>query len=83
MGAEGILIPMVSSVEEARTAVSACKYPPEGTRGFGPETRLGLWQKKTDAYVAQANAPVIVIVQIEQRERRRPDVDAYPRLARH
>jgi 4-hydroxy-2-oxoheptanedioate aldolase len=64
MGAEGILIPMVSSPEEARAAVSACKYPPDGTRGFGPR-RASDYGRKTDAYVAQANASVIVIVQIE------------------
>src|SRR6478609_11035644 len=64
MGAEGILIPMVSSVEEARMAVSACKYPPEGTRGFGPR-RASDYGRKTDAYVAQANESVIVVVQIE------------------
>lgn len=64
MGADGILIPMVSSPTEARAAVSACKYPPEGTRGFGPR-RASDYGRKTDAYVAQANASVIVIVQIE------------------
>jgi 2-keto-3-deoxy-L-rhamnonate aldolase RhmA len=64
MGAEGILIPMVSSVAEARAAVSACKYPPEGTRGFGPR-RASDYGRNTDAYVAQANDSVIVIVQIE------------------
>jgi 2-keto-3-deoxy-L-rhamnonate aldolase RhmA len=64
MGAEGILIPMVSSVAEAQAAVSACKYPPEGTRGFGPR-RASDYGRKIDAYVAQANDSVIVIVQIE------------------
>ena len=64
MGAEGVLIPMVSSVEEARAAVSACKYPPEGTRGFGPR-RASNYGRNTDAYVAQANESVIVMVQIE------------------
>ena len=64
MGAEGILIPMVSSAAEARAAVSACKYPPEGTRGFGPR-RASDYGRKTDAYVAQANESVIVTVQIE------------------
>ena len=64
MGADGILIPMVSSTAEARAAVSACKYPPDGTRGFGPR-RASDYGRNTDAYVAQANESVIVIVQIE------------------
>ena len=64
MGADGVLVPMVSSAVEARAAVSACKYPPEGTRGFGPR-RASQYNTNTDAYVAQANSSVIVIVQIE------------------
>jgi 2-keto-3-deoxy-L-rhamnonate aldolase RhmA len=64
MGADGILIPMVSSAAEARAAVSACKYPPDGTRGFGPR-RASDYGRKIDSYVAQANSSVIVIVQIE------------------
>src|ERR1700722_12464518 len=64
MGSDGILVPMVSSPAEARAAVSAFKYPPEGTRGFGPR-RASDYGRKTDAYVAQANESVIVIVQIE------------------
>ncbi|MEO8302057.1 MAG: aldolase/citrate lyase family protein [Rhizomicrobium sp.] len=64
MGADGILVPMVSSSAEARAAVSACKYPPVGTRGFGPR-RASDYGRNTDGYVAQANDSVIVIVQIE------------------
>jgi 2-keto-3-deoxy-L-rhamnonate aldolase RhmA len=36
VGAEGILAPMVRSVGEARALIRACRYPPEGERGFGP-----------------------------------------------
>jgi 4-hydroxy-2-oxoheptanedioate aldolase len=35
-GADGIIVPMVSTAEEARAAVAACRYPPEGQRSFGP-----------------------------------------------
>lgn len=64
MGADGILIPMVNTPDEARAAVAACKYPPEGNRGFGPR-RASDYGRKSDEYVAQANASVIVIPQIE------------------
>lgn len=64
MGADGILVPMVNSPDEARQAVSACKYPPEGTRGFGPR-RASDYGRKIDEYVPQANESVIVIPQIE------------------
>ncbi len=64
MGADGILIPMVNSVEEMKQAVSACKYPPVGTRGFGPR-RASDYGRNIDRYVAEANDSVIVIPQIE------------------
>jgi 2-keto-3-deoxy-L-rhamnonate aldolase RhmA len=35
-GADGIIVPMVSTAEEARAAVAACRYPPDGVRSFGP-----------------------------------------------
>lgn len=35
-GALGVIVPMVESAEEARAAVAACRYPPLGTRSFGP-----------------------------------------------
>lgn len=35
-GAAGIIVPLVSTPEEAAAAVAACKYPPRGVRSFGP-----------------------------------------------
>jgi 4-hydroxy-2-oxoheptanedioate aldolase len=35
-GADGVIVPMVSSAHEALAAVSACRYPPAGTRSWGP-----------------------------------------------
>src|SRR5256714_12081249 len=35
-GAQGVIVPMVNSAEEARRAVGACRYPPEGYRSWGP-----------------------------------------------
>jgi 2-dehydro-3-deoxyglucarate aldolase/4-hydroxy-2-oxoheptanedioate aldolase len=36
MGIDGIIFPMIRTKEEAELAVSACRYPPKGIRGFGP-----------------------------------------------
>jgi 4-hydroxy-2-oxoheptanedioate aldolase len=36
LGAVGVVVPMVSSAEEAERAVSATRYAPEGTRSIGP-----------------------------------------------
>ena len=35
-GANGVVVPMVNSVEDARAAVGACRYPPAGYRSWGP-----------------------------------------------
>jgi len=35
-GAEGVIVPMVNTVEEAQAAVGACRYAPDGYRSMGP-----------------------------------------------
>lgn len=35
-GAAGVVCPMISSPEEAKRFVEACRYPPLGSRSFGP-----------------------------------------------
>src|ERR1700730_17970080 len=35
-GAGGVIVPMINSVEEAKAAVGACRYPPDGYRSSGP-----------------------------------------------
>jgi 4-hydroxy-2-oxoheptanedioate aldolase len=35
-GAQGVIIPMVGTAEDARRAVEAAKYPPRGSRSWGP-----------------------------------------------
>ena len=36
LGALGVIVPMVSTAEQARTAAQATRYPPHGIRSFGP-----------------------------------------------
>ncbi len=36
LGALGVVVPMVSNAEQARTAAQATRYPPHGIRSFGP-----------------------------------------------
>ena len=36
LGASGVIVPLVSSRAEAERAVEACRYPPVGTRSYGP-----------------------------------------------
>lgn len=35
-GADGVIVPLVDSAEQAAAAVAACRYPPDGVRSFGP-----------------------------------------------
>ncbi len=36
LGAEGIVFPLVRTAADAKRAVASLRYPPNGTRGFGP-----------------------------------------------
>jgi 2-keto-3-deoxy-L-rhamnonate aldolase RhmA len=74
IGGEGIMLPQVNSADEARAAVAACKYPPQGIRGFGPR-RASDWGRNIDAYVAGANDELLVIPQIESVSAAK-DIDA-------
>lgn len=53
-GADGVVVPMVNTAEDAVSAVTATRYPPNGTRSIGP-------------YRAPRGSP-LCIVQIETRE---------------
>jgi 4-hydroxy-2-oxoheptanedioate aldolase len=35
-GADGVIVPLVDSAEEAAAAVAACHHPPRGIRSYGP-----------------------------------------------
>ena len=61
-GAYGVVVPWVNSRAEAEAAVAACRYPPEGTRGFGP-WRAALYGGRD--YVRHANQEIACIIQIE------------------
>lgn len=61
-------IVQVSTPQQARAIVSASRFPPTGTRGFGsPFTQIA-WGISTADYLAHANDGVLVLVQIETRE---------------
>lgn len=64
-GAYGIICPMISTPEQTKTLVDACRYPPVGNRSFGPSR--GLLYGGAD-YVAQANDTVMAIPMIETAE---------------
>ncbi|MGO4955762.1 HpcH/HpaI aldolase family protein [Luteococcus sp. Sow4_B9] len=68
LGAQDILVPMVSTAEQAQRIVDAAHYPPRGRRGVGSAlARSGRWNR-VDGYLEQASEHVGVHVQIENAE---------------
>ena len=63
-GAGGVIVPMVDSPEDARAAVAAVRYPPEGTRSYGPMRAV----IRTGTDIAQINSGLRVYVMIESAE---------------
>lgn len=64
-GAYGIICPMISTAEEARRFVAACRYPPLGNRSFGPAR--GLLYGGAD-YPQHANDEILTLAMIETRD---------------
>jgi 4-hydroxy-2-oxoheptanedioate aldolase len=65
LGVDGVLVPHVTSAEEAASIVRAARYPPEGTRGMGGATRATRYGLDADTYFEGANASVVVMALIE------------------
>jgi 4-hydroxy-2-oxoheptanedioate aldolase len=82
IGVFGIIFPHVSTVEEARNAVSACRYPrlpnapiydPPGVRGDAPARAARFWGLSQQEYYARADvwplAPqgeILAVIQCEE-----------------
>jgi 4-hydroxy-2-oxoheptanedioate aldolase len=74
IGALGIIVPMVDSMEEIQDAVTYAHYPPMGKRSQGGGQYNALWGRD---YRAAANENVMVVAMIEQTE----GVDIIDRVA--
>jgi 4-hydroxy-2-oxoheptanedioate aldolase len=61
-GAAGVIVPMVENSADARRAVDSCRYPPAGTRSWGP-TRPAMGEPAYSS--GWANERVLCIVMIE------------------
>ncbi len=76
-GAMGVVVPMVNSADEARAAVSACRYAPKGARSWGPiRASIALGAD----YVQHADDEIACIVMIETKQavERLDDILAVP-----
>ena len=67
-GVMGILVPYVSTREEAERAVSACKYPPEGNRGVAGSPRAAGYGMDGKRYLVNANEQILVMTQVETQQ---------------
>lgn len=67
LGAQTLLIPYVQNAAEARAAVAATRYPPEGIRGVSGLTRATRFGRIPD-YGKLAGEEICLLVQVETRE---------------
>ncbi|AZC13196.1 HpcH/HpaI aldolase/citrate lyase family protein [Microbacterium sp. ABRD28] len=65
LGAQNILVPMVSSEADAEAAVSAMRYPPRGQRGVGSALGRSARWNRIDGYLTDADEHVSLFVQVE------------------
>ena len=64
LGAPGLLFPMVQTVEEAKKAVAATRYPPHGVRGVSGSTRANKLGRIAN-YMARVEEETTVLIQLE------------------
>ncbi len=65
-GANGILVPQVTSVDQAAEALSQMTFSPSGVRGMGITSRAGRWGLLGSGYRASGEQ-VVKAIQIENR----------------
>jgi len=66
IGVQSFLVPWIQDAEEARRAVAATRYPPEGVRGVAVAIRANRYGRVKD-YVKRVHDELLVFVQIETR----------------
>lgn len=67
-GAHGIVVPMVNTVEEAKIAIAAAKYPPTGNRSIGGGLHSLNFGASAGDYYKYANDEILVVLQTESPE---------------
>jgi 4-hydroxy-2-oxoheptanedioate aldolase len=67
-GFDSIMIPSVETAAEAEAAVRACRYPPQGRRGYAaPAVRASGYGTAAD-YMRRSNDELLLIIQLESAE---------------
>ncbi|PXY36483.1 HpcH/HpaI aldolase family protein [Prauserella flavalba] len=68
LGAEGIVVPHVDTVEQARRAVRSAHYPPLGDRGFATYSRAGSFGAASIAGHLAASAGTTLVIPMLETE---------------
>jgi len=64
-GAEALMIPMVETAAQAKAIVEACRYPPQGRRGYSAPTVRASGYGAAPDYAKRANENLLICLQIE------------------
>jgi 2-dehydro-3-deoxyglucarate aldolase/4-hydroxy-2-oxoheptanedioate aldolase len=65
-GADGLLVPRVTSLDEARAITAAMVFSPDGERGLGSTSRAGRWGTiPTADYIRHGNEQCLRMIQLE------------------
>ena len=65
-GAEGIIMPMINTAEDAKRFVGAAKFPPVGERSWGPHRAMMLAGIADQvSYMREANGDIVTLAMIE------------------
>lgn len=68
-GAEGVIMPLISTLADARAFVAAAKFPPLGERSWGPHRAMTLGGlSDAGAHLREANDMTVTIAMIETRQ---------------
>ncbi len=68
IGAHGVIVPFIRTVEDTKLAVAACLYPPDGIRGYGPRRPSNYGRLGGPDFCKACNEAMITVVQIEHED---------------
>ncbi len=65
MGVDGIVFPMITSMEQAKADIEHTLYPPLGVRGFGPRRAVRYGLDSVDKYIREDSLDICRFIQVE------------------
>jgi len=68
IGAEGIVFPLIRTAQDAVRAVASLRYPPNGTRGFGPFLAHSRWGTSLLEYREAVDEQIVCCLLVETRD---------------